>query len=110
MAEQGLRAAAALGQNADAMAFARTLYGDTAPHTPRSLVMPRIGLEATGERDTAVLFLPPVAQLWSTPAFAEIAAQTGLPTYWRRTSPPDLCHATPSPAFCKAAPGTNPGR
>jgi len=110
IAEQGLRATAALGQYADAMAFARTLYGHTAPHTPRSLVVPRIGLEGPGERDTAVLFLPSVVTLWSTPAFAEIAAQTGLPGYWRRTSPPDLCHATPGPAFCKAAPRANPER
>lgn len=100
-AEQGLRAAAALDQPADAMAFARALYGGGLPHTPRSVMLARIGLEAPDERDTAVLFLPPVVTLWASPAFAEIAAQTGLPGYWRRTGLPDLCGAAQAPAFLK---------
>jgi len=102
-AERAMRAAAALGRPADALAFAQQLYGTDLPAQPRETILPYIGLAETPERSTAALFLPPLATLWSRPAFAALVAEIGLAGYWQHTAPPSLCAARPAPPLCLAA-------
>ena len=102
-AERAIRAATALGHTDVALSVARRLYRGRPIATPRRTILPNIGLPADADPPTAVLFLPPVGQLWEDPAFLPLMQELGLPAYWRRAGPPDMCKALDMRSRCRAA-------
>jgi tetratricopeptide (TPR) repeat protein len=105
-AEQAIRTAAALGRDEAAMDFATLLYGTALPAGRRGPTEPRIGYQGIGERNTAILFLPPANRLWRQPGLARIAERVGLHEYWRDTRPPDLCRDPIKLPVCQTQPGS----
>lgn len=102
-AELAIRIAAALGRPDDAMAFARRLYTSPMSPGPRSLLFPRIGFQAPGERNTSPLFFPPANMLWQRADFLPLMANIGLVDYWRRTEAPDFCRIPTITDQCRKA-------
>ena len=103
-AEQAIRAAAALGRDKAAIDFATLLYATALPAGRRGPTEPRIGYQAIGDRNSAILFLPPANRLWLRPEMAPIAEQAGLQHYWQQMRRPDLCRGPAKPLVCQTRP------
>lgn len=92
-AERAFRAAAALGRPDLAVSLASRLYRDRPPATPRKTVLPNIGQPSEADPPTAALFLPPMVEVSTKPAFLTLMKEIGLPAYWRQAGAPDFCNA-----------------
>jgi DNA-binding winged helix-turn-helix (wHTH) protein/tetratricopeptide (TPR) repeat protein len=103
-AEQAIRAAAALGRVKAAIDFATLLYGKALPTGRRGPTEPRIGYQAMGDRNSAILFLPPANRLWQRPEMARIAEDAGLQSYWQQVRRPDVCRGPRKPPVCQTRP------
>lgn len=100
-AERAMRAAAALKQPADALAFAHALYAGGLQAEPRATMLPHIGLASDAELPTAALFLTPAQGLWSDREFFVLLSRLGLVGHWRRTGPPDACRLAGAAPLCR---------
>ncbi|MGL6044228.1 MAG: winged helix-turn-helix domain-containing protein [Sandaracinobacteroides sp.] len=100
-AEQAVRAAAALGRDRAAIDFATLLYGKALPVGRRGPTEPRIGYQGLGERNSAIMFLPPANRLWQRPEMVRIAEDAGLQNYWQQMRGPDLCRGPGTPPVCE---------
>lgn len=102
-AERAIRAAAILGRPDIALSVARRLYRDRPTATPRDTILPNIGWPSDADPPTALLFLSPAGPLWGDPAFLALMEEIGLPAYWRRAGPPDMCKVLDMRSPCRAA-------
>ena len=109
-AEQAIRAAAALGRDKAAIDFATLLYGTALPAGRRGPTEPRIGYQGVGDRNSAILFLPPANRLWQRPEMARIADEAGLQAYWQQKRLPDLCRDPGKPPFCQVRSTSRPAQ
>lgn len=103
-AEQAIRAAAALGRDKAAIDFATLLYGTALSAGRRGPTEPRIGYQGIGDRNSAILFLPPANRLWQRPEMARIAEDSGLQNYWQQMRWPDFCRGPRKPPVCQTRP------
>lgn len=90
LAETGVQVAALFGQSDRAFALARQMYGAPGRLSGRGEVMPRVGFDDGNERNSALLFLPPVSGLRTEAEFLTLVREIGLVHYWRMAGPPSF--------------------